>query len=123
MCKLGTLLLNMGVYGSQRVVSESYIRAATSQQTPPHDYPYGFYFHINTSSSPAGRQVNLPDGYLALGQGEQFILVSPQKKLVVAGFSSSWHRPGTGKPRDRERITNPGFRVLDVLNETILAKL
>ncbi|KAH8898607.1 beta-lactamase/transpeptidase-like protein [Thozetella sp. PMI_491] len=120
MLKLGHFLSNMGVYNSQRILSEAYIKIATSQQTPSHDYPYGFYFHINTPSIAAGRHIDLLDGYLALGQGEQFIFVSPQKKIVISGFSSSWHRPKRNRLEDG--AGRASYRVFDLLSETIVTK-
>jgi CubicO group peptidase (beta-lactamase class C family) len=119
MIRIGELLLNRGIYKSQRVVSEDYIDAATLPQTPKDDYQYGFYFHINElASSSQGRHLNLPDGYHALGQGEQFITVSPRKKLVIAGFGSSWQTSRAENPPRRGNTKT--FKAFDLLNKTII---
>jgi hypothetical protein len=119
MTKIGQLLLNKGTYNSQRLVSEDYINAATSAQTPKDDCRYGFYSHINElSSSPQECHLNLPDGYHALGQGEQLTSVSPRKDLVKAGFGSSWQTSMAEDPPRRGAAKRlQGF---DVLNETII---
>lgn len=89
--KVGTLLLDKGMYNGHRIVSQEFLAAATSQQTPMTEYPYGYYFHLNTSQ---GQQpwLNNFDGYMALGQGEQFLAVSPKDRIVISVFSSTWHK-------------------------------
>ena len=73
--KLGQLLLQYGKWQGQPVADSSYLAAATSVQVSLNfsNEPYGYYFWI------------LPEyrGFAAEGHGGQFLLVVPEKELVV----------------------------------------
>jgi CubicO group peptidase (beta-lactamase class C family) len=86
MQKIGSLLLNKGMYKNKRIVSEKWINELTS-------------FHISTRdanlfSNGYGYQTWLWDNCInsyfdAMGYGGQFILVVPTKKLVITA-SCDW---------------------------------
>jgi CubicO group peptidase (beta-lactamase class C family) len=101
--KIGQMLLHNGVQDGRQVIPESYISTATARHTPSSDYPYGLYFHLNelgkVGKGPRkGEHVDEVDGYFALGQGQQVLFVAPEAGLVIAAFSSSWHRKYVGTP-------------------------
>lgn len=108
MAKFGTLMLNRGLYEDTRVLSEESVAIMTEQQTTKDDYPYGFYWHI---SNAAKRHIERYDAFMALGQGEQVIVVVPELDMVVAAFSSTW----AGSPFE--------FGVLNCLNRNLFSRL
>jgi CubicO group peptidase (beta-lactamase class C family) len=72
--KLGELVLERGTFRGERVVSEEWLDLATTEQTPSDvaGYGYGYYFWI------------VPNvGVAAWGHGGQFVLVVPQKNMVL----------------------------------------
>lgn len=76
MTKFGQLLLNDGIFNGERVISSSYIRIATKNQIKKNipNSGYGFQFWIN------------PDkfSFRADGKFGQYIIVLPEKELIVA---------------------------------------
>jgi len=73
--KIGQLLLENGFWNSDTIIESNYLSEATTIQTSSNfnGAPYGYYFWI------------LPayNAYCARGHGGQFLLVVPDKKLVV----------------------------------------
>ena len=73
--KIGQLLLQNGTWNNQTLISNTYLSKATKTIVSANfnSEPYGYYFWI------------LPayNGYCALGHGGQFLLVVPDKNLVV----------------------------------------
>lgn len=88
--KIGELMLGKGMYKGTRVVSEEYIELATTRQTGEGDYPYGFYFHLNSGGwHVKGKEFE--KAYMAVGSGGQIIWVAPEHSLVLVAVGSSWH--------------------------------
>lgn len=85
--KLGQLMLDDGMWQGKRLLSSAWVKQSTTQQTTKGDYPYGFYWHLTNAER---RHVDNLDGYLAIGQGGQFITVLPQAGLVIVITSSTW---------------------------------
>ena len=75
----GQMLLDGGVFEGKRIVSESYLKMATTNQLPEDwDIKYGFQFWLN------------PDGsFRADGKYGQYIIVLPDKEIVVSVQSLS----------------------------------
>lgn len=73
--KIGQLLLQNGKWHNQVIIDSTFLAEATQIKVSANfnSEPYGYYFWI------------LPavNGYCALGHGGQFLLVVPDKKLVV----------------------------------------
>ena len=73
--KIGQLLLQNGKWHNETMIDSAYLSQAISIQVSANysSEPYGYYFWI------------LPafNGYAALGHGGQFLLVVPEKQLVV----------------------------------------
>jgi len=73
--KIGQLLLQNGEWNNQTIIDRTYLAEATQTKVSANfnSEPYGYYFWI------------LPafNGYCALGHGGQFLLIVPDKKLVV----------------------------------------
>ena len=94
------------------LLSQSYIDQATKRQTPESDYPYGFYFHLNEVLLENGKGTHLDHipGFLAIGQGEQYVFVSPETGVMIIVFSSTWNRAS-----DRD--------CMGLLNELVMKKL
>jgi CubicO group peptidase (beta-lactamase class C family) len=88
--KLGQVMLDRGLWKGKRILSEQWVAQSTTQQTANGDYPYGFYWHLTNEKH---RHVDAIDGYGAIGQGGQFIMVLPAVKAVVVITSASWRVP------------------------------
>lgn len=75
----GQMLLNGGEFNGKRIVSKEYLDMATKLQVPEvWEIPYGYQFWLN------------PDGsYRADGKYGQYIMVLPDKDMVVAVQSLS----------------------------------
>jgi CubicO group peptidase (beta-lactamase class C family) len=73
--KIGQLLLQNGKWQNETLIDSSYLSQATSIKVSANfnSEPYGYYFWI----LPAYK------GYAAVGHGGQFLLVVPEKQLVV----------------------------------------
>jgi CubicO group peptidase (beta-lactamase class C family) len=85
--KIGQMMLDGGVYRGDRIISKRYVQLSTTQHTKAGQWPYGFYWHLNTKDQ---RHLDNIDGFLALGQGEQVIAVLPEQELVICWMSSTW---------------------------------
>ncbi len=73
--KIGQLLLQKGKWENQTIIDSTYLSEATSTKVSANfnGEPYGYYFWILPASK----------SYAALGHGGQFLLVAPEKNLVV----------------------------------------
>ncbi len=69
--KIGLLLYNGGTYNGKRIVSEEYVKKATSVLQMNHEGGYGFYiwkFH---------------DGFSINGKFKQKCYILPKRKLII----------------------------------------
>ncbi|KFY24728.1 hypothetical protein V493_05053 [Pseudogymnoascus sp. VKM F-4281 (FW-2241)] len=89
LAKIGELLLGVGEYRGDRIISAAYIEAATMSQTKEGDYPYGYFFHSNEGSRHVAGEGSI-GAYMALGSGGQVIWVAPRQNLVFVAVGSSW---------------------------------
>jgi CubicO group peptidase (beta-lactamase class C family) len=117
--KLGQMLLQNGQYNGQQISPSAYVTEATPQQTGTEDYPYGYYFHVNqreSIDSTTKEWIHLEgmDDYFMLGQGEQILFIAPKEQIVMAAFSSTWHRDQSARP-DRYAIMKVTKVALDSL--------
>lgn len=107
MAKIGQLMLNQGVWQGKRLISKDWVTLATTRQTRPSEYPYGFLWHLSGAANPWRGQpsyfgpVDKYDAFTAIGQGGQIIMVLPEVDVVVVVVSSNW-MPGfvDGFPTD-----------------------
>ncbi len=80
MIKFGQLYVNGGTFKGRRIVSEQFIRDATSQQEPKGFFNgeegYGFGWWVGGDGNVRG--------YMAQGYGGQTIVVIPEHKIVIA---------------------------------------
>ena len=74
--KIGQLLLQNGKWNNETLIDSTYFAKATSIKVSANfgGEPYGYYFWILPAYC----------GYAAIGHGGQFLLVVPEKQLVVA---------------------------------------
>lgn len=73
MAKIGQLYLSNGMWENRRIVSETWIRESTKEQSRWGELPYGYLWWL------------VGDGaYAAMGDGGNAIYVNVPKKLVVA---------------------------------------
>ena len=76
----GEMVLNGGVFDGKRIVSKEYLDMATKNQMPEEwDLKYGFQFWMN----PDGK------GFRADGKYGQYIIILPEKEMVVSVQSLS----------------------------------
>lgn len=71
--KIGVLLQQDGMWDNERIIDNNYLAIATSAHASEAFGPYGYYFWILPSYN----------AYAARGHGGQFLLVVPEKQLVV----------------------------------------
>jgi len=71
LAKTGQMLLDNGVWKNKRVLSEEWIKEATTPKTKINGYDYGYYFWITK------------DYYWTWGHRGQYIFVVPDKDLVM----------------------------------------
>jgi CubicO group peptidase (beta-lactamase class C family) len=118
MAKIGQLMLDEGVWDGKRLVSKDWVTLATTRQTRPAEYPYGFLWHLSSAAAPWHGQpsyfgpVDKYDAFTAIGQGGQIIMVLPEVDVVVVVVSSNW-MPGfvNGFPTDLvNRYVIPAIR-------------
>ncbi len=84
--RFGLLMQRGGEWAGKRIVSESWIRAATSQQGVSKGY--GYLWWLNTEN----RWPDVPEtSYAALGAGNNSIWIDPEHELVVVW---RWHAGG-----------------------------
>lgn len=69
--KIGLMLLNGGVYEGNRILSEEYIRMATSSRQPCREGGYGYFFWLYR------------DGFSMNGRLHQKCYVLPSRNLVI----------------------------------------
>ncbi|MBV8119816.1 MAG: serine hydrolase [Alphaproteobacteria bacterium] len=89
MAKIGQLVLDRGLWNGARVVSETWIDAATAPQikTTRGGYYYGYQFWLGASSV-SGRRV---DWVTAAGQGGQRIFIVPTLDLVAVVTAGNYY--------------------------------
>ncbi len=90
--KLGQLMLDRGMWRGRRILSEDWVALSTALKTKPDDYAYGYYWHLADAAHP---RLGKYAGFMAIGQGGQYIVVVPALSLVVVLSSSNWQPGGT----------------------------
>ncbi|GIO08142.1 6-aminohexanoate-dimer hydrolase [Brevibacillus reuszeri] len=82
MLKLGLLVLNKGVWGKQRLLSEEWLSASTRAYYHTYDHvgSYGYHWWILTDENNKAYE---PAAFFAMGYGGQYILVAPERQLVI----------------------------------------
>lgn len=76
--KLGALHASGGIWKGKRILSEAWVRAATTEQTPgDNDGAYGYQWWMGPGRA-----------YFALGLFSQFAIVFPEQNAVLALFSA-----------------------------------
>jgi CubicO group peptidase (beta-lactamase class C family) len=73
LAKVGQMLLNNGQYNNRQILSNNYIKAATTTKTVIYEKDYGYLFWINHDAR----------YYFTWGAGGQFLFMVPEKSLVV----------------------------------------
>jgi CubicO group peptidase (beta-lactamase class C family) len=77
MAKIGILVINNGVWGSNRIVSKDWIDKSIQPTVKNDSLFYGYHWWIGSQ----------PDGNLlvyAAGYGDQYVFIAPDKNLVIA---------------------------------------
>jgi CubicO group peptidase (beta-lactamase class C family) len=90
--KLGQLMLDKGVWRGRQIISQDWVDRSTRRQTGVDDYAYGYYWHLGDQQN---KKLAPWEGYMAIGQGGQYIIVIPSAKVVVVLNSSNWQPGGT----------------------------
>jgi len=81
--RLGLLMLEDGVINGQRLVSEDWVRRATSPNDSVNDRAYGYQFWLNRGNETL-RFRDLPeDAYYANGNRQQLVMVLPSQDAVI----------------------------------------
>jgi CubicO group peptidase (beta-lactamase class C family) len=94
--RFGLLILNRGEWAGKRIVSEKWIREATSQQGVQKGY--GYLWWLNTEGAwPAAPRMS----FAAIGAGSNTIWIDPEDDLVVVW---RWHRGGDAQAKLFEKV-------------------
>lgn len=81
--RLGQLMINKGVMGDRRLLSESWVEKSHSANSSENDPRYGYQFWLNGGGSEL-RWDNLPaDAYAMMGNRSQIVMIIPSKELVI----------------------------------------
>lgn len=92
--RLGQMMLSGGTLNNQRIVTEDWIRRATSPNSSNNDKAYGYQWWLNRGNEQL-RYSQLPaDAYFANGNRSQVLMVVPSRDTVIVRLGWS----GTGYP-------------------------
>jgi CubicO group peptidase (beta-lactamase class C family) len=94
MAKFGLLFLNGGMWGEERIISQEWIELSTRKHIDLNQYPnlipwadgYGYQWWLWESIH--GKDFN---AYMASGWGGQWIIVSPELKLVIVSTAGNYY--------------------------------
>lgn len=86
--RFGLLMARMGKWNGAQLISESWIKQATTRGGPPNSDDYGYLWWLNTK----GRDQGVPTtSYQARGNGSNTIFIDPEHDLVIV---QRWHGRG-----------------------------
>ena len=81
--RLGQLMLNRGMINSQRIVSEEWVRRATTPNNTSNEKAYGYQWWLNGGDEEM-RFEGLPaDTFYASGNRQQFVMVFPSLDTII----------------------------------------
>ena len=81
--RLGLLMLQGGVINGQRLVSEDWVRRATTPNESANDRAYGYQFWLNRGNDSLRFQDIPEDAYYANGNRQQLVMVLPSLDAVI----------------------------------------
>lgn len=81
--RLGLLMLEDGMINGQRLVSEDWVRRATSPNDSVNDRAYGYQFWLNSGNDSIRFQDLPEDAYYANGNRQQLVMVLPAQDAVI----------------------------------------
>lgn len=96
--RFGLLMLRRGEWNGRRVISEAWVREATSQKGV--NPGYGYLWWLNSATKPAWAAAPATS-YSAQGAGSNTIWIDPEHDLVVVW---RWHRGGDAQAEFYKRI-------------------
>ena len=80
--RIGLLMLNRGEINGQRLLSEEFVRLASTPNPSDNEKAYGYQFWLNAGDE-ALRWPNIPkDAYAAMGNRSQIVMIIPSEDLV-----------------------------------------
>ncbi len=93
--RFGLLYLNDGVWNNERILPEGWVKYTTTPASSTEIGEYGAQWWLNAgmkSNSSIRKYPELPaDAYWADGFEEQYVMIIPSKKLVIARLGVSHH--------------------------------
>ncbi len=112
--KLGQVMLDDGMWRGKRILSSAWVKHSTVQQTSSDDYPYSFYWHLTNEKH---RHIEKIDGYSAMGQGGQFIMILPGQRTVIVINSAAWRMLALSRDKGTPLGLISAYIVPALLNE------
>ena len=91
--KLGLLMINKGVVGEQRLLTEDWVERSHTPNNSENDPRYGYQFWLNDGGSEL-RWSNLPaDAYAMMGNRSQLVMIVPSQELIIVrlGWTSGFY--------------------------------
>jgi len=82
MLKIGILMMQKGVWLGKQLVSSEWVEQSTNAKYHTYDHvgSYGYHWWVLLNDE---LKINNPPIFFAMGYGGQYIIVSPEQKLVV----------------------------------------
>jgi CubicO group peptidase (beta-lactamase class C family) len=87
LARFGLLILNHGNWAGQQLVSEKWLRAATTPSAHGPDYGYLWWLNTKQKQWPSGP----PSSFAAVGNGGNIIWIDPEHDIVLVWH---WHDNG-----------------------------
>ena len=77
------LMLNGGILNGQRILSETYVKQASTPNSSKNEKSYGLQFWLNRGGTEL-RWPNLPeDAYAAQGNRQQRVMIIPSQQVII----------------------------------------
>jgi CubicO group peptidase (beta-lactamase class C family) len=97
MARFGLLILNKGNWDGKEVVSEKWIREATTPSAHGPDYGYLWWLNTKQKQWPSGPA----SSFAAIGNGGNIIWIDPEHDILLVWH---WHEPGSAVDGMIQRI-------------------
>jgi len=91
--RMGLLMLNGGELSGVRLLSEEWVKRASSPNTSSNDPRYGYQFWLNGGGEKLRWDLLPEDAYAMTGNRGQFVMIIPSEGLVITrlGWTAGWY--------------------------------
>jgi CubicO group peptidase (beta-lactamase class C family) len=96
-CAFGLLILNQGNWEGKQLVSDKWIKEATTPSAHGPDYGYLWWLNTKQKQWPSGPA----SSFAAIGNGGNIVWIDPEHDIVLVWH---WHEPGNAVDGMIQRI-------------------